>query len=230
MSNQKKKEERELIDRGNIYDPGNCHSDRNYNPKKHKKITDEIINFYIPCKNFNCELNYQRKILKLDIDPPKCFSTCYKKVGIHGCGKDGSYPVAEFMTKWVRKNSEAIYIKRPDALFNWYYKLPFIFRPGWGNDFHLHHWKHPLYDSPEYISMIKSSDHTKITSAVTSINRKILGIQEIISLDESKYYLYKSEISKLQNEKEKISRIDTDPDFWRYIEKMNNEISNLQEV
>jgi len=230
MSEQKKKVYRIKVDRENKFDPGNYHPDRNYNPNNHERITDEIIDFYIPCKNFNCELDYHKKILKLDIEPPPCFKTCKNKLSIHGCGIDSSYPVAEFTTKWVRKNSQSIYIKRPDALFNWYYKLPFIFRPTWENKFHLHHWRAPLFDSPEFISIIKSVDHIWLNNATRIINNKILAIQDIISRDESKYYIYKAEIAKLQNEKEKINRVDTDPGFWDYITKTYAKISNLQEI
>jgi hypothetical protein len=232
MSAQVPRKERIVVDRGNKFDPFNNHKE-DYNRFGLKRIDDNVINYYCSCKKPNCEMDYQRKILGLNIDPPSCFELCNKKtLIIHGTGGDGTYPVCDFVTNWrdPNANENMIFMKRPDAWFNWYYKLPIIFRPSWQNHYHLHHWFGPLHDDPETIVMIKDSTHSKINKLLKPIDDKIIKIQTITIAEPDQYYIYKSAISQLQNEREKIARVNTDPDFWDLINKLHKEASNLTEV
>jgi hypothetical protein len=229
MASQKKKDLRITIDRGNIYDPGNYHPDRDYNPAGLTKITKEIIDFYLPCGNMNCPLDYFRKILKLDIEPPQCFSTCNKKIHVHGCGPNSQYPVVEFMTKYVKKDPLRIFIKRPDALFNHYHNLPFIFRPDWKNGFILHHVLGAMQDNPLFTRMIKVPTHNLLNSKLRKIDERINQIQILIDSDENNISLKKA-LSELKSERFKISNVENDPEFWIYIEETYKKISNISEV
>lgn len=229
MSAQKKKDLRQTVDRGNKYDPGNYHPDRDYNPAGLQKITQEILDFYIPCKNLNCHLDYFKKILKLDIDPPPCFHTCNKKMHVHGCGPSGQYPVIEFMTKYVKKDPFRIFIKRSDALLNSYHNLPFIFRPDWTNGFILHHVLGPMQDDPLFTRVLTTKSHNVLNSKLKKIDEKIGQIQVIFDSDENNISLKKA-LSELKNERFKISNVETDLDFWVYIDEMYKKISNLSEV
>jgi hypothetical protein len=231
MSKQRSKNDRIIIERDNKHDIFNNHKE-DYNRLKHRKVTQSIIDYYCKCGNFNCELDFQRKILKLNIDPPKCFDECYKKLIIHGCGGNGLYPVCDFKTDWKNKNVDinTIFMKRADAAFNFYYQLPIIFRPSWSNGYHLHHWFGPLHDDPKTTAMLKCENHAKIQKLTEPLDKKILIIQQITILEPDKHYVYKSELARLQNEREKIARVDTDSDFWVLIDKLYRLASNISEV
>jgi hypothetical protein len=231
MSKQVSKLERDIVKRENKYDPFNNHKD-DYNRLGHKRITEDIIDYYCKCRSYNCEINYQKKMLKLNIDPPKCFFECYKKLLIHGCGTNGLYPICEFITNWNKKdiNPNTIFMKRGDATFNFHYRLPIIFRPSWENGYHLHHWFGPLHDDPNTTAMLKSETHAKINKIIEPINKKILVIQQITIVEPDKYYVYKSELARLQNEREKAARVNSDSDFWVLIDNLHRFASNISEV
>ena len=232
MSAQVPKKSRIIVERKNKFDVYDNHKEC-YNRLGLHRIDDNVIKYYCKCMKPNCEMDYQRKILGLNIDPPECFNTCNKiTLIIHGWGSDGSYPVCDFVTDWKNKDKfpYMIFMKRPDAFFNWYYKLPIIFRPSWENHYHLHHWFGPLHDDPTTTAMIKDDVHAKINKLLSPLDKKIITIQKIMIVEPDQYYIYKSELSRLQNEREKIARVDTDPDFWRLVDKLHKEASNITEV
>ena len=233
MSNQVKKDQREKVDRGNKYDIYDNQSSRFCNPKGHKTIHEGIINLYCQCPTeelkYLCVLDYFQKFFDSKESLPDCWKKCSKRLTIHPCGGDSKYPVVEFMTKWLRSDPNMIYISRPVAFFNFYHKLPIIFRPCWENGYHLHHFQFPLHDDPTELAIIKASTHAKITSSITPIQQKIITIQEFLKSD-PKNILAKRTLMTHQNEIRKISKVDNDPDFWELVNKIYRQASNISEI
>jgi hypothetical protein len=221
------------------FDYYNNHSDRNHNPKNHQCITTEVMNFYFPCRKFDCKLNYEQKVLGLDIPPPKCFyeTGCNKRLRIHGCysgtKKDNgklSYPIVETLTQGLYRFSQIIYISRPNAVWLYQYKVPIIFRTSWDNGFVLHHLNEmPLYDFPEALAVIDSKLHTRITNQVTQIRNKMNKIKLLMYEDPS-HMGYKRLLQEQTDEIKKISNVQTDSRVWALIDELYKKASNLTEV
>lgn len=225
MSNQVKKSERIKVDRGNLFDPYNNLSSGDSNRNGHKKITNEIIDYYIPCKNFSCKLDYFKKFINKDIEPPSCFINC--KLNIHKTG-NGDYPVVETLRKGL-KDPEVIYMSRPNLLWCWYNKLPIIFRTSWENRFHIHHTTGvPLNDDPELLSVISSGLHTKLTTSCKKLDIEISKIHLEMSVNPS--MSLRKILDDKENEKRRICDIQTDPEVWDLIDDLYRKASNLSEI